>query len=292
MPEISAGASAEGGAFACAIPAMSFQPVVPLSGLQGWTLLKTTLPRQTEVFNKSPDLLRDTEYFANTIGSIQTADDLVNDRRLLRVALGAFGLQDDINSRAFIRTILEEGTKEDDALANRLADDRYKKLADAFGFDRLIGPRTQNDSFANEINSLYRQRSFEVAVGQQDEAMRLALNASRELVEIAGRDESENTKWFTIMGQQPLRKVFETALGLPTGFGQLDLDRQLEEFKKRASSQLGLTSLEDLGSQDMIDKLVERFLLRDQVSAFSAQSSGSIALTLLQSAARPFADRF
>lgn len=270
---------------------MSFQPVVPFGGLQGWVLLNSTLPRQTEVFNKSPEITRDTDYFAKTIGSVQTAEDLVNDRRLLRVALGAFGLQDDINSKAFIRTILEEGTKDDDALANRLADDRYKKLADAFGFDRLIGPRTQNESFPSEINDLYRRRAFEVAIGRQDDAMRLALNASRELVDIAGRDETENTKWFTIMGQQPLRKVFETALGLPSGFGQLDLDRQLEEFRKRASTQFGLTSLEDLKDPEMLDKLVERFLLRDQVSAFTAQSSGSIALTLLQSAAQPFANR-
>ena len=267
---------------------MTFQPLVPATGLVGWVFLTNSMDRQTDVFNKSPELVRDTDYFTANIREIETADALVNDRRLLRVALGAFGLQDDINNRAFIQRILEEGTKDDDALANRLTDSRYKELADAFSFDRLIGPRTQNESFAGEIIDLFRARSFEVAVGQQDEALRLALNASRELGEIVIKDESEDARWFTILGQQPLRKVLETALGLPSAFSQLDLDRQLEEFKDRASRQLGIEKLEDLGDQEALDKLIERFLLRDQAAAFSVQSSGSIALTLLQSATQPF----
>lgn len=262
---------------------MTFQPVVPGSGLAGWAFLQSTMQRQTEVFNKSPNLARDSDYFTQNIGAVRTADDLVSDRRLLRVALGAFGLQDDIDSRAFIRKILEEGTRDEGALANRLTDSRYKKLAEAFGFDRLTGPRTAQTGFSSEIVGLYRRRSFEVAVGQQDQALRLGLNAMRELPEIARSDQSENAKWFTIMGTQPLRQVFETVLGLPTGFGKLDLDRQLAIFKGRADRQLGIGKLEELADPAAVEKLVERFLLMDQVKSFGAQSSNAIALTLLQS---------
>ena len=263
---------------------MSFQPVVPTSGLTGWVFITNTLDRQTEIFNKSPTIVRDTDYFAQNIGNVQTADDLISDRRLLRVALGAFGLEDDINSKALIRKILEEGTSDDSALANRLADDRYKKLAEGFGFDRAGGPRTREAGFGDEITALFRRRSFEIAVGEQDNAMRLALNAKRELADIATSDDAENTKWFTIMGTQPLRQVFETALGLPSSFAQLDLDRQLEEFQDRAKSQLGLESLADLADPEVLDDLVERFVLRDQVASFGVMNSNSIALTLLQSA--------
>src|SRR6056297_1893238 len=84
---------------------MTFSPVVPTGGLVGWSLLDRTMERQTELFNKSPQIVRDTEYFEKTIDTIKTAEDLVADRRLLRVALGAFGLQDQINSKAFIRKI-------------------------------------------------------------------------------------------------------------------------------------------------------------------------------------------
>ena len=73
---------------------MNFTPVVPLGGLSGWALLSRTSERQTDLFNKSPQIVRDTEYFEQNIAKITTAEGLVSDRRLLRVALGAFGLQE------------------------------------------------------------------------------------------------------------------------------------------------------------------------------------------------------
>ena len=48
-----------------------------------------------DTFTKSIELKRDTEYFQEKISSITSAEELVSDRRLLTVALGAFGLQDD-----------------------------------------------------------------------------------------------------------------------------------------------------------------------------------------------------
>jgi len=263
---------------------MTFQPVVPSSGLTGWVFLQNTMNRQTEIFNKSPELVRDTDYFQQNIGAITSAEELVSDRRLLRVALGAFGLQDDINSKAFVQKILEEGASDDGALANRLSDDRYQKLAEAFGFDRLSGPRTSDEGFGAEIVSAFRRQSFEVAVGDQDQTLRLALNAERELPEIALSDQSDDAKWFSIMGSQPLRQVFETLLGLPSGFGQVDIDQQLEVFRDRAERQLGIETLEDLAEPEVLENLVERFLLRDQIASGAALSSSAIALTLLQSA--------
>jgi hypothetical protein len=267
---------------------MTFSPVIPATGLAGWALLNRTMDRQTDLFNQSPQIVRDTEYFEATIGSITTADELVSDRRLLRVALGAFGLQDDIDSRAFIRTILEEGTDRPEALANRLTDQRYKQIADAFGFADLQAPKTGDPGFGARIADQFRRREFEVAVGDQDQALRLALNAERELGTIATGEGSENARWFGILGNTPLRRVFETALGLPESFAQLDLDRQLGEIKSRAERQLGITSLSDLAAPEVQEQLIRRYLVRDQIASFSVQSSQSIALALLQSAPRAF----
>ncbi|MBW4974445.1 DUF1217 domain-containing protein [Roseovarius mucosus] len=265
---------------------MNFTPVVPLGGLSGWALLSRTSERQTDLFNKSPQIVRDTEYFEQNIAKITTAEGLVSDRRLLRVALGAFGLQEDINSRAFIRAILEEGTIRDDAIANRLADDRYKQLSEAFAFaDRPI-PRTQLSTFGTEITDKFRRREFEVAVGDQNQALRLALNVQRELGDIAGDAETEDTRWFRILGNPPLRRVFEVALGLPDSFGQADLDRQLDEIKSRSAQQLKIGSLSDLSAESVREQLIQRFLLREQVASFNVQSSQAIALTLLQSVPR------
>ena len=77
---------------------MTFQPIVPLTGYVGWRFLQNTLERQQETFNQSSQVQRDTTYFRENIGKIQTAEELVNDRRLLSVALGAYGLDEDINN--------------------------------------------------------------------------------------------------------------------------------------------------------------------------------------------------
>lgn len=267
---------------------MNFQPVLPIGGLPGWVLLNNTLERQTEVFNKSPLITRDTAYFEANIGKVDTAEQLVSDRRLLRVALGAFGLQDDLNNRALIQQVLEGGTEADDSLANRLADDRYKQLTDAFGFGDRDVPRTKLATFGGEITAQFREREFEVAVGDQDQALRVALNAQRELIEIAKSDDDEDTKWFLIMGTPPLRQLFEVALGLPDSFAQQDIDRQLETFKDRASSRLGINSLSDLADDELREDVIRQFLLRDQVKSFNVQSSSAVALTLLQSVPRFF----
>lgn len=265
---------------------MSFQPVIPQSGLAGWRFLQRTFDSQTRVFDARPDLTRDTAYFEAKIGSIRSAEELVSDRRLLRVALGAFGLQEDINNRFFIRKVLEGGVLAEGSLANRLADDRYRDLSRTFGFGDLSVPSSKLSDFGRRITDRYRRQQFEVAVGQQSEDLRLALAATRDLPALAAGNESERTKWFRVMGRPPLRSVFETALGLPRGFGSLDLEQQLGVFQDRARRQLGLTEFGRLSDPAVVDRLIQRFLLRADTAQQTQTGSASVALGLLMNMRR------
>ncbi|MFZ5963527.1 DUF1217 domain-containing protein [Thalassococcus sp. BH17M4-6] len=265
---------------------MSFQPVLVGGGLSGWQFLQSTLPTQKAAFERGAQLSRDTAYFAEKIGEITSAEDLVADRRLLRVALGAFGLQDDIDNKFFIRKILEDGTTSPEALSNRLADDRYKAFSKAFGFGEITPPRTGLSYFGTEVLDKYRAQQFEVAVGAQDENLRLAMNLERALPELAQEAGSNDMKWFRIMGTPPLREVFETALGLPDGFGQIDIDQQLETLKDRAQSRFGSDVVTDLATPDVLEKIVQNYLLQTQISASQSTGSGQVALMLLQSIPR------
>ena len=261
---------------------MTFQPVVIDTGLVGWRFLERTYDRQLENFSESAQNQRETEYFRENIGQITSAEDLVSDRRLLNVALTAFGLQDDLNNTFFVKKLLEDGTSARDALANKLADERYKDFSEAFGFGPGETSKIGESGFAASIISQYEARSFEEAVGEIDPTMRIALYARRELVELANEDTSDRTKWFTVMGEPPLRELFETAFGLPEGFGQLDVEQQLKVFEKRARSVSGGTDVAQYADPDKMDKLVNTYLARSQINAFSAStSSASIALQLL-----------
>lgn len=260
-----------------------FQPVIPAAGLAGWRFLQNTYDSQFETFTKSTALQRDTEYFREALSEISTAEELVSDRRLLTVALGAFGLQDDIDNRYFIKKVLEEGTTSDDALANKFADTRYKELSEAFGFGPGEFLKTGQASFAEAIIERFETGSFEVAAGAQNDAMRVALYAQRSLADVAGSDMSNDSKWFTIMGDPPLRELFEKALNLPSEIGQIDIDQQLEIFKDRSAFVFGSDDLSLFVDEDLRQDAITKYVLRDQLIGFGGGMSGqAIALTLLQ----------
>jgi len=262
---------------------MTFQPIVPLTGFAGFAFLQRTLEAQQDAFDQSSVVQRDTDYFLEKIETIDSAEDLINDRRLLSVALGAFDLTDDINNKFFLQKILEEGIIDPDALANKLADTRYQEFAKAFGFGDFDTPNTKLSTFGADIVNRYQTVQFEVAIGTQNDDFRLALNATRSLSDIATDDLSLDGKWFTIMGNAPLRNVFETAFGLPSSFSQLDLDKQVETFKDKANSRFGSNDPEIFADTVVREDLVRLFLLQSEVAALNTQqSSRNIALQLLQ----------
>ncbi|QJF52988.1 DUF1217 domain-containing protein [Roseobacter ponti] len=431
-----------------------FQPIIPGSGLAGWSFLQRTYDTQIRTFSEAPQQSRVADYFAENITGVKTAKDLVSDRRLLEVALGAFGLQDDIENRFFIQKMLEEGSVNDDALANRFSDRRYSEFVESFGFGPGETTPVGTQAFTDKLISRYFANSFEVAAGQQDDSMRVALYAQRTLAELASpaakppervaaelvsasvdeyvasitdeteyfesrissvltvedllsderllkfslvafglgddyeeivnfeptaqvpenetlkkianvlsqgsianialanqldnpayaelsrafgfgiaedrqttrssfpdividryiqqnfsvpedagftgslvisdrefelepfslNDMSNDAKWFTILGEPPLRALFEKAFNLPSEFGQVDIEQQLYVFKERARAAFGDDNVNRFSDPVVIEDLIQKYLTRSQIDAFSVNTSpASIALTLLQS---------
>lgn len=263
---------------------MSFQPILPLGGYTGWQFLQSSLETQQARFAESPAQDRDREYFKEKIGTITSAEELVDDYRLLRVALSAYGLEDDLPNRAFMEKVLSDGVTSDDALSNRLADKRYLAFSEAFGFGGTLPPHSQGPGFADKVLARFDRQAFEVAVGEQDADLRLALTATREVPEIAAADTSDNTAWLTVLGNAPLRKVFETAFSLPSTIGVLSLDQQLDAFRAGSERVLGSSEFNTLNEPDAVDDLVRAFTLQAQIAAGpSSLTRGAMAVILLQS---------
>ncbi len=261
---------------------MTFQPVVPSGGLVGWRFLQRTYDAQLDSFSSTTVNERETKYFLDNIQKVQTAEDLVSDRRLLQVALGAFGLEGDINNRYFIQKVLSDGTSAEDALSNRLSDKRYRELSEAFG----LGPgeirKTGLITFMEDIAEDNVVSRFEVAVVQSDETMRIALYAQHTLADLAVQDSGADTKWFDLMSLPPLRNMMETALGLPSSFAQLDIDRQLEVFKDRLAGLTGSDDLSQFSEETAVNLLTDQYLARRQIAQLqSTISPAQTALILL-----------
>ncbi len=259
---------------------MTYNVQVGNGGYLGWKLLQRTLDTQQSTFARSAELQQSRDYFTENISKIHSAEDLVKNYKLLSVALRAFGLDDDQNNRFFIRKVLEADPKDETSLVNRLPDKRYAKLNAAFAF--WSAPGTTADKLSAEtITDMYTKRSFERNIGLQHQEIELALNAKRELAEMARSTVSNDTKWLQIIGSKPLRKVFEGAFGLGQNFASLPIDRQVSEFKARTDRMMGSSDFGQFVDSSKIETLTKHYLLRTQISKTEVSSRYSIALTLI-----------
>ena len=266
---------------------MAFTPVIGIGGYAGFRVLEQIAPRQREAFDRSPDIQRNIEYFRANISKAVTAEDLVADRKLLAVALGAFGLGEEIDKRAFVRRIIESSTTEERSLVNRINDPRYKELTKAFGYGDLSGgSNVLRESFREDIIARYKALEFERAVGEGDPDFRLALNFKREIVKIASGENADRVGWLQVLGQRPLRELLSTALQIPDEIAQLDIDQQVKIFEERAAKFFGDRSAAVFKDPDVVDQTLRRFFLNQQVKAGpSPLTPGFAALTLLQNSA-------
>jgi hypothetical protein len=84
------------------------------------------------------------------------------------------------------------------------------------------------------------------------------------------------------MGIPPLRKMMETALGLPSGLGSVDIDKQLEIFQDKLQRLTGSPQVSQFTDPEMVEKVTIAYLARSQInSQFAGSSAAQNALTLL-----------
>jgi len=165
---------------------VSYTPAIPLSGLAGLRFLERTGEAQRAAHASAPEIQRDIAYFKENIGNVTNAEELVNDRRLLTVVLGSYGLGDEIDKKAFVQRILDDGVDDPNALGSRLNNESYKQMARDLRLDTNF-PRTSFDSIQDKIVSNYLDQSFEISVGEQSESLRLALDFKRRAGDVGER---------------------------------------------------------------------------------------------------------
>ncbi|KCZ87439.1 DUF1217 domain-containing protein [Hyphomonas jannaschiana] len=209
-----------------------------------------------------------------------TVDEFMSDRRLLRVTMTAFGLGGEEWKGGFIRKALEEVGDPESTFLARLNNTKYTKFAEALA--PIDGSIIMSSGELAKIAVNFEAQSFRTAVGEVDDSMRLALNFQAEIPEMTGNDASDKTILYRILGDVPVRTVFETAFSLPQGISSLDLDRQADIFKEKITSVLGINDLSELAEPDVTEKLIHRYLAMETIeNGSTSYSSASAALTLL-----------
>jgi len=260
---------------------MPIPPSLIGGGLAGWGFLQASLEKQETTFASSSDVTRSRETLSETLSEPFSLDTLMGDRQVLRPVLQAFGLESEIDKGAFIRRIIEDGPDDSDGFAQRLNNPDFIALSRAFQADS-DGFIRMDTAQRDEIVASFQREAFEIAVGEQEPDLRLALNFDQTVREFAGNSASDTSFWFRVIGNAPLFEVFDSAFILPDGFLNLDIDKQADILQSRAEQVLGDDPIGKLLTDEGVETLTRKFLLQRQVeNGPDGFSSGSIALSLL-----------
>jgi Protein of unknown function (DUF1217) len=234
-------------------------------GLSIYRSITRDLQKATSRSAADPVVKRETRYYLATIGSIKSAKDFVANDRVLQYATTAFGLADLTGSKAFIKKLLEEGVDDPHALANRLADSRYRTFVANFNFQRYGSATTAFDRTQQGTVDLYTRQSLESQLGQSSDTARLALYFQRKAPALGST--------LAILADKAVFEVVRTALGLPLAFSNNSIDKQVAILD-------GKLKIADFKDPVKLDQFITRYF----ALASAGQLQTTPALSVFQSA--------
>lgn len=135
-----------------------------ISTLVNFRLYAEDMARSLDRVAAQPAVERDAAYYAANIGSVDTVDDLMSDRRLYTYALKAHGLSELNDSQALVRKILESDLSDPSSFVNRLSDMRYRSFAGAFDFTSASAERSlQSAAQTDRVIEAYSEHRIRAA---------------------------------------------------------------------------------------------------------------------------------
>ncbi|OHV85558.1 DUF1217 domain-containing protein [Ensifer sp. LCM 4579] len=111
---------------------------------------------------------RDSQYYKDNIGKLTSVDELLGDYRLYSYAMKAYGLEEMIESVAFMRKVLESDLSDDNSFANKLSDERYRDFAGAFNFSGATAI-SQTEAQLDDLIGLYNASIANLGAVQKEE---------------------------------------------------------------------------------------------------------------------------
>ena len=105
-----------------------------LNTFTSYQLITKDISKSIDRIEQQPVVDRDTKYYLDNITKVKSIDDFVNNDRLFKYAMKAFGLEDMDYAKAFMVKALKEGVSDSSSFANKLTDKRYAEFVSAFNF--------------------------------------------------------------------------------------------------------------------------------------------------------------
>lgn len=221
------------------------------------------LTRSLGTTARQPQVARESKNYLASIEKIKSVDAFIKNDRVYRYAMKAFGLEDMIYAKAFMKKVLTEGVANSGSFANSLSDSRYKEFAKVFDFASLGESTTLSESTRQGTVDRYVRQALEQQAGESNEGVRLALYFARKAPEI--------TSPMGILADKALLQVVQTALNIPEAAAMQDIDKQAANLAKRLD-------VADFKDPKKLDRFITRFTSLWEASNGSSSAAGALAL--------------
>ena len=202
------------------------------------------LPRSLEIVQSDQLVKRETDYYLENIGNVNTIEDLVQDDRLFAYAMKAHGLEEMTYAKALVTQVFEGGRDDNDAFVNRLADARYRDLAETFDFARYGSTATTFGRAQQGVVDKYIRQQLEENAGSTNEGVRLALYFERQTPSLTTTE--------GILADRALSTVVRQVLQIPEATAFLDIDKQVEMLEERLD-------ISEFSDPEKLSKFIDRF---------------------------------
>ena len=231
--------------------------------------IENNLARYQKMVANEPSVKNATAYYTDNIGKVKSISDLVGNYRLLSYALSAYGLGDQVNNKALVTKVLQggvtnaDGSTNNKALANKLANANWAKFAAAFDFVGKGASSVTSSTAIATTETAYAEQTLETQQGKQDVGVPLALYFQRVAPTIKSA--------YSVLGDKNLLEAFETIFGVTINtYGSVDTN---------ASIVSKLMPMSDLQDASKVKQLTLRFTAQYTRLYGSGGSKASTPLT-------------
>lgn len=217
--------------------------------------------QQTAKMAKSATVQSEIAYFKKKVETIKTPDEFVKDYRLLKFALTAYGLEDQLQYPARIQQIMKDDPEDPRALVRRMTSVGYREINAAFDFFKSGVTKLKDPNFQQTLIAKYTSQRYEISLGEINPNISDALYFERMI--------GKAKNGYEVIGDKVLFEVAKTALNMPPGA----VTAKVERLRQWIEREMDFKRLNDPA---YVKKLSHRFLMLKDVEAQKGSSRGLI----------------
>ncbi|AWV22295.1 Flagellar basal-body rod protein flgF [Roseomonas mucosa] len=229
-----------------------------IGSLSAWAVIQKNGETLRTRFETRKDMTADADRLRAAAKRFASVEDLMKDRRSLKMVLEAYQLEDLIDQKAVVKKLLTEDPGSKKSYANRMVDPRLRAINKQFGGQD--GNPLADSKLVGSIIDKALENRFEKDAGDGNAGLREALYFQRQA--------SSVTSLAGLMADTALTAVVKGAYALPSQFALLDYDKQKAILAKRVD-------FDDLKDPKKVAKMIQRYLVKE-----GDQSSGSVSMVL------------